>query len=177
MRDSPPVKPVSLPVTGNFVLSADAAGRKEELADYYRRLLAKAAPAAERSDSAAYGCLEVGVLLMLPEEPHVLVDVFGAAQRGADFLLGELADVAAPTGVAYDDLDQGWALRILVEPDSVVVLQWDWDRPVAGQTVLAVRLARQDVAQQAAEARVRLRRLHGFLKDSLGVDLWNLPGR
>jgi hypothetical protein len=106
-----------------------------------------------------------------------VIDMFGGAALAADEMLGWLADPACSEPVLYDNLDQGWALRVLLEPDDVVVLDWNWEMPLSEQTVRAIRLSRAEMARQAEAARGRLRALHAFLVAEIGLDLWNTPAR
>lgn len=176
LQDAPKFAPVSLPVTAGFVLTADATGREAELIEHYAHVLHAAAGAGWRGDTLRpHSCVEVNILLILPGEHCVVIDMFGAAQLGADAMLQQLADPATVPAVIYDNLDQGWALRVLIRPADVIVLEWDWEQPATAETVRALRLPRAEVARQAAAARQRLQALHSSLKIAVGMDLWNIP--
>ena len=162
--------------TLGYVLTADAMGHEAALVAYHRALLQAAVSTGwEYGALRPYYCLNVDLLVVVPDEWPVVIDMFGGAQLEANDTLALLADPAAPEDVAYDNLDQGWAVRVLVEPADIVVLDWNWEKPLAEQEPRAVRLARSDLAVQAAAARQRLDHLHTTLKAAIGLDLWNVP--
>ena len=90
-------------------------------------------------------------------------------------MLAVLANADGPADCLYDNLDQGWALRIVATQDAVFSLEWDWERPAGEDAPRALRFPRQGLALQAAAALERLHHLHGALVRELGMDLWNQP--
>ena len=177
--DGPGDAPVALPhlpqVLGH-VLTADAVGHEAELIRHFAGLPPLPEPA-RRRETAEFCSLGVNLLLCLPEDALVLIDMFAGSWKAAGALLDALADLRSPPGELYDNLDQGWALRILVERDAVLVLEWDWEAADPRQDARALRLPRRELAVQAAAARRRLDHLHGALAAALGRDLWFYPAR
>ena len=172
--DDPPIALPDLPRIAGHVLTADAVGHEAELVRHFAQLPPLPRPM-RRRETAAFCCLEVNLLLCLPGEHPVVVDTFGPSRAEADRLLAELADTGASPAVLYDNLDQGWALRVVVEPEAVFVLDWAWDAPDPRRGARSLRLPRTVLAGQAAAARGRLQHLHGLLLDALGRDLWARP--
>ena len=172
--DSPRIALPALPITAGYVMSADAAGHEDELVRYYRRL-PRPPPPATRRDVAPYCNFGVDLLLRLPGEPHLRVDMFGGGHVAARRLLGVLADTQAPASTAYDNLDQGWALLILVEADAVSMLDWEWESADPACPPRALRFARGELARHAEAALRRLEHLHARLVTALGADLWRAP--
>ncbi|MGI4808972.1 MAG: hypothetical protein ACRYF2_12805 [Janthinobacterium lividum] len=160
-----------LPQVLGHVLTADAMGHAAEL-------IARLPPLpdrARRRETAAFCSLGVNLLLRPPEQEPVLVEMFAGSWKAAGALLDALADVQTPAGKLYDNLDQGWALRILVEREAVLVLKWNWEAADPRQEARALRLPRRDLAVQAAAARRQLDHLHAALAAALGRDLWFYP--
>lgn len=169
--DDPPIALPDLPLTSGHVLTEDAVGHEPELVRHFAQLPPLPGPA-RRRETAKWCSLEVNLVLCVPGEHPIVADTFGPSRVEADHLLGALADADAPPSVAYDNLDQGWALRLVVEAEEVFVLDWDWDAPDPQRGANALRLPRGKLAGQAAAARARLRHLHGKLVAALGRDLW-----
>jgi hypothetical protein len=177
-QSGPSVAPPPVKLTLGYVLTADAVGHAAALIDYHTRLLQAAVSAGWQYGALRpHCCLNVDLVLVLPDEWPVVIDMFGGAQLEAADALAQLADPAALEEIAYDNLDQGWAVRVLVEPADIVVLYWNWEKPLPEQEPRALRLSRSDLALQAAAARQRLEHLHTTLKRAIGLDLWNLPPR
>jgi hypothetical protein len=102
--------------------------------------------------------------------------MFNASIRGTRELLGILASDDPGPAIIYDNLDQGWALRILLRHDAVYVLDWNPDADDGGiDEARALRLSRSAVAPQTAAALQRLDRLHPKLVAAVGIDLWAQP--
>ena len=171
-----PVALPDLPQVLGHVLTADAVGHEAELIRHFARL-PPLPDRAQRRETATFCSLGVNLLLCLSGEAPVLVDMFAGSWKAASALLDALADLQFPSGEFYDNLDQSWALRILVERDAVLVLEWDWEAADPRQEARALRLPRRDLAVQAAAARRRLDHLHGALAAALGCDLWFYPAR
>lgn len=165
-----------LPQVLGHVLTADADDHEAELIRHFARL-PPLPNRAWRRGTAEFCSLGVNLLVCLPGEEPVLVDMFAGSWKTARAMLDVLADLQHPAGVLYDNLDQGWALRILLEQDAVLVLEWDWEAADPRQDARVLRLPRRDLAVQAAAARQRLDHLHGALTAALGHDLWFYPAR
>jgi hypothetical protein len=174
--EPPRLPPIPIANHHGHVRSADAMGREAELVSHYRSLLLAAPGWQQRRDTRS-GCFDVGLLIKIPGEPDLCIDMFNGAAQATAELLAVMAGSDAPEGPVYDDLDQGWALRIVATPDAVFTLEWDWERPEGDDTPRALRFPRRQFALQAAAALQRLQRLHAVLVKELGHDLWNQPPR
>ncbi len=174
--DDPSIALPDLPRMCGHVLTADTIGREGELIRHFRQLPRLPEPATRR-ETAAFCSLNVNVFIGLPGQTPIVADMFAGSQKAARDLLGVLADTNGPDGVIYDNLDQGWALRILVEGDAVLVFDWDWEAADGWHNARALRLPRDAVAWQAVAARLRLDHLHTTLLAALGTDLWSYPAR
>ena len=170
-----PVTRSNLPVVHGGVLTADIVGREAELALYYARLPALP-PVEMQSETARWNCFDVGVLLQAGNEVHSYADAFGGGHLATEDLLDQLADLSSAPGVAYDDLDQGWALQIHVREHDVVVFDWNPDDGDPQGSAIILRLERAEVARQAAEARRRMAVLQPLLIEAVGRDLWIARG-
>ena len=173
---SPTIDPVRLPNRFGFVTTADAAGQAPLLATHYRHIL-QAAPrrAAWRQDIARFACFAVDLVIAMDGEHPLRIEMFGGAAMAATALLGRLADPAAPDGLLYDNLDQGWALRMTATATEVFTLEWNWERPADEDEPRALRFPRHVLASQARGAVQRLEPLHAALTLAIGSDLWNVP--
>lgn len=166
----------SLPQVGGHVLTAETVGREDELVSHFAQLPRLPDPA-RRRETAAFCSLDVNILISLPRETAIVADMFSGSQKSARALLDILADLNGPAEVVYDDLDQGWAVRIQVERNAVMVLEWNWEAADGLRRVRALRLPRDTIAAQALAARHRLDHLHACLLAALGTDLWDYPAR
>jgi hypothetical protein len=119
--------------------------------------------------------LGANVLLCPTGEWPIVVEMFGAGMPGTRKLLVDLANDYHEPAALYDDLDQGWALRILLGGNAVYVLDWDWESPSGLRNARSLRLCRATVATQARAALQRLDRVHPLLVAASGVDLWSQP--
>ena len=166
------VTPPALPVTRGRVFSADAFGREEALARFYGQFPKPPPPGLRREH--AWACCFAVDLVLTPEGGEAIdVDMFGAGILDADAVLGLLADLNGPPGVVYDNLDQGWAVRIMIEAEWVVWLEWDWEDEGPGRRAQALAMRRSTMAEQAAAARSRMDHVHRYLVGSFGLDLWH----
>lgn len=166
----------NLPQVLGHVLTADAIGHEAELIRHFARL-SPLPVRARRRETAEFCSLDVNLLLCPPGEAPVLVDMFAGSWKAAGALLDTLADLNSPAGELYDNLDQGWALRILLEREAVLVLEWDWEAADPQHEARALWLPRRKLAMQAETARRRLDHLHDVLAAALGRDLWFYPAR
>ncbi len=174
----PTIDPVPLPNHAGFVTTTDATGHEPTLAAHYRRILDVAPPRTEwRPDVARFSCFDVDLVIGIAEEHPLRIEMFGGATLAATELLGQLADPASPDGVLYDNLDQGWALRMYAIGSDVLTLEWDWERPLGDDEPRALCFPRGLVAVQARSTRQRLQHVHHALVQAIGTDLWNLPPR
>ena len=173
---SPTIDPVRLPNRFGFVTTADALRQVPLLAAHYRHIL-DAAPrqATRRRDVARFSCFNIDLVIAIEGEHPLRIEMFGGAAMAAAELLGRLADPAGPNGVLYDNLDQGWALRMTTTATDVFTLEWDWERPADEDEPRALRFARHLLASQARDALQRLEQLHAELVLTIGTDLWNVP--
>ncbi len=176
--NGPTIDPVPLPNHAGFVTTTDAIGHEQTLAAHYRRILAAAPPPARwRPDIARFCCFEVDLVIGIAEEHPLRIEMFRGATLAATELLGQLADPASPDGVLYDNLDQGWALRMNAVGSDVFTLEWNWERPLGEDEPRILRFPRPLLAVQARSALQRLHYVHHVLVQAIGIDLWNLPPR
>jgi hypothetical protein len=169
-----PVAPTPLANDVGYVLSEAAIGHEAALAEHYRRILV-AAPDWRRWRDAHRGCFEVDLVIRIEGEHDLQLEMFGGAALAAAELLILLADSDAPPDTLYDNLDQGWALRMVATPDAIFTREWDWERPAAEDKPRALSFPRRELAAQAANALEQLRQVHGALVRDIGTDLWNQP--
>ena len=174
--DYPPISLPGLPEVAGHVLTADTVGKEAELVRYFSQLPPLSSPPSRR-EIAEFSSLSVNLLLILPGEAPLVADMFAGSRQTAGSLLDDLSDAAGVIGTIYDNLDQGWALRILVEGDAVLVLDWNWEAADPRDGARALRLPRGIVAAQANAARHRLDHLHTTLLHAIERDLWSCPGQ
>ena len=103
----------------------------------------------------------------------VHVPMFNPAAAGLRALLAELADDAARDECVYDNLDQGWALRLDLRGAFLEVMEWDWEAPASAAPRMALRLPRDLVRTEAVRASVRFEQVHAALVAAAGEDLWS----
>jgi hypothetical protein len=173
-RTSQPVAPVQLASDFGQVRADAAIGQEAILAEHYRRILL-AAPSWRDCRAAHCGFFEVDLVIGIEGEHPLRLEMFHGAACGTGELLALLADADAPPDTLYDNLDQGWALRMVSTADAVFTLEWDWERPADEDSPRALRFPRRELAAQAVEALTRLRYVHEALVRNLGDDLWNQP--
>ena len=165
-------------LVNGFVLSSEAQGREDELSAYYRRLLERGSPFSSDVRVRQFQCLDVDLFVTFKDEHPLRIEQFGAAALGCKELLSQLANRQEPAGELYDNLDQGWALRILLSAEEVFSLEWDWEGPEDWKThARALRFDRRRLAEQAEAALSRLLVVHRRLVESMGEDYWNTPPR
>jgi hypothetical protein len=73
-------------------------------------------------------------------------------------------------GVVWDDVEQGWAIRVVSEGEWTFLIEWDWEHDDDPQDAIAMRTV--DLAAQAQAALDRLDALHRHLIDAFGRDYW-----
>ncbi len=167
-----------LPNHVGAVTTADALGHEDALAAHYRRILDVAPPRERwRRDRARFARFDVDLVIGIAGEHPLQIDMFGGTVLAATELLGQLADPAPPDDILYDNLDQGWALRMTAVAEEVFTLEWDWERPLDEDTPRALRFPRPLLAAQARDALRRLEHVHGALVRTVGTDLWMPPRR
>jgi hypothetical protein len=168
-----PILPPDLPQVAGHVLTIDAVGQEDKLIGHFLQLPQLPDPMSRR-ETAPFCSLEVNLLLCLPGEPSVLADMFAGSRQAASSLLNSLADTNRPDGIVYD---KGWALRIQVRHEAVLVLEWNWEAEDGQESARALCLPRSAVTAQAIAAQCRLDHLHAALVGALGRDLWAYPAR
>ncbi len=171
---APLVAPTPLADAFGNVLAKATMGQEALLAAHYRRILA-AAPDWRQWRNAHRGCFDVDLVINIEGEHLLRLEMFNGAAAAADELLTQLADAQAPPNILYDNLDQGWALRMESTPEAVLTLEWNWEIPAAADSPRALRFPRKALAAQAGEALLRLRHVRATLIQELGTDLWNQP--
>ncbi|WP_338664383.1 hypothetical protein VQH23_04285 [Pararoseomonas sp. SCSIO 73927] len=160
-----------------WVASADLAGREEALAAHAERLVRLA---------RAHGRLAalVGPFPYFAVRPKILdaggngggviaswpwSDGIPEAVAALDALA--CAAEASPGAVVLDDQEQGWALRMVAGPGTVLLVEWDAEGPPPAGSAWC--LDALTLAAQAAAARNRLRAVRARLVRLTGRDFWS----
>jgi hypothetical protein len=174
-RGTVSVEPTPLANEFGNALTENTIGHEAALAEHYRRILL-AAPLWHQWRAARRGCFDVDIVISIEGEHELRLEMFNGAAFDAGELLMRLADLDAPPGTLYDNLDQGWKLRMVSTPDAVFTLEeWNWECPAIEDRPRALRFPRSELAVQAVSALARLRHVHGALVRDIGVDIWNQP--
>ncbi|HEV2543199.1 MAG TPA: hypothetical protein VGU70_10635 [Methylobacterium sp.] len=161
--------PPDLPCrVANLAAAIDLPGREVALVAHYERLIAEA----RRHDKPAalahpFPYFSVTPLLMEADQPVVVFPwTDDVPQTSA--VLTALAG-AGPDGVVWDDIDQGWFMRIVARDGALFIAEGD---PDEGPDVV-LRVEAGAVVDQARAALARLRTLHTYLIWAFGRDLWS----
>jgi hypothetical protein len=173
-QQAPLVTPTPLANEFGDVLAETAISQESTLAEHYRRIL-MAAPSWRQWRVTHRGCFEVDVVICIEGEHELRLETFNGAAFGAYELLALLADADARPDTLYDNLDQGWALRMISTSDAVFTLEWNWQCSADEDRPRALCFPRRELADPARDALSRLKHLHRALVRDLGVDLWNQP--
>ena len=162
-----------LPLIGTSGVAAlDVIGREQGLVEHYRGVVAAFARhgrAAQLRRGAPYFWLRPAIIA----NDTVLTECsWYDSVPDAEALLRALAGgLGAPEGELWDDLDQGWQIRVVKGRDLVCVAEWDWEerrRPASGLAFDPVQLSRE-----ASAALGRLHAVHRVLVEALGHDWWS----
>jgi hypothetical protein len=168
---------VALPPTGlacripGQVATVDLVGREAELIAHYERVITIAeahgrmASLREPFPYFAVGPTIIGEDQALADfswsddvaETKAVLEALAGASRGGD-------------GILWDDIEQGWQLRMAVQGGSVFFVEWDAEGPPPADAAYTVDAA--IMARQATEALERLATMHGRLTAALGRDYW-----
>ena len=90
----------------------------------------------------------------------------------AEALLQALIDGANTLGgEVWDDLDQGWQIRVVKSGGTICIAEWDWESHETPPSGYAFDAA--DMAHHAGLALAYLRALHQRLVATLGRDWWS----
>ncbi|MGC1304657.1 MAG: hypothetical protein WA840_19985 [Caulobacteraceae bacterium] len=170
-----PLRAAGLPsVDDGYVATAALVGREQDLAGYYQRLIAVLTRRGRTEAltrpfphfrvqplilSAGTGLTEFSWVDSVPETASVL-EALAGAPAGAD------AD-----GLVWDDLDQGWAVRILARGETTYLVEWNWEDEADVPAGYGFRT--DALADQAAGALERLTAMHRHLVQALGRDYWS----
>lgn len=167
-----PLDPPDLPFrVPRLAAAIDLPGREAALIAYYERLVA----AARQHDKPAalaspFPYFSVTPLLMEADRPVVAFPWTDDVPQ-TTAILTALAGTGAD-GVIWDEIDQGWFIRILIRDGTLFIAEGD---PDEGPDVV-VRADAGAAAAQAAAALARLRALHAQLIRVIGRDLWSFAG-
>ena len=162
-----------LPLIGaNGVAASTLAGRERELVRYCRNVVAAFARhgrAAQLRPGSPYFWLRPAIIA----RGSILTDcLWYDTVPEAEALLRVLAGRPdAPDGELWDDLDQGWQIRIVKDGNLICVAEWDWEeqrQPADGLAFDAARLSRE-----ASAALESLHAVHHLLVEALGRDWWS----
>ncbi len=169
---SVPLPATGLPSVGRGEVAASAVlGREEGLVRHYRGVVA-AFEAYGRLAQLRRGSPYFWLRPAIVAGGAVLTECsWYDTVPEAEALLGCLAGAAAaPEGEMWDDLEQGWQMRVVRSGGLVCVAEWNWEErrwPVGGLAFDAARLS-----HEAGVALARLRVVHGRLVAALGPDWW-----
>ncbi len=170
------VAPLPMPafpfIGTNGVAASDLIGREQELIHHYRSVVAAFARhgrAAQLQPRSPYFWLKPAIIA----NGSVLTEcLWYDTVPEAEALLQVLVSAPeTPDGELWDDLDQGWQIRIVKSDDLVCIAEWNWveqRQPVSGQAFDPMQLSRE-----ASAALARLRVVHRVLVDALGRDWWS----
>ena len=172
---------VTLPVPGlplvepEYATALDLLDRRETLARHYRRVV-DAHAARGRLRQLAGGSPQFWLRPAIIARGTVVSSFlwYDTVPEAAALLQALVDAVGAADEEVWDDLDQGWRVRILRRGDLVHLAEWNWedaDEVPSGFAFDAAVLARE-----AGTALDRLRALHRFLVGELGRDYWSRGG-
>ena len=163
----------NLPLIGTHGITASALiGREQELANHYRRVVAAFAGhgrAAQLRRRSPYFWLKPAIIAkgsILTECPY-----YDTVPEAEALLQALVSGPDAPDGEVWDDLDQGWRLRIVKSNGLICIAEWDCEeqqQPACGQAFDPTQLS-----HEASAALARLRAVHRFLVEALGRDWWS----
>lgn len=172
-RLSEPLRELGVPsLVRTHLATRDLLNRETHLARYYEQLIAIAGARGSAQEMQSGGFPYFAV------KPTFV----SAGQDLTSFLwidwVAETAEVLTAladfTGTAprevWDDLDQGWAVRIVSRGPMTYVIEWDWEDDEDVLTGYA--FATDELARQAAAALERLSIIHRRLIELLGHDYW-----
>ena len=164
-----PLDPPDLPCrVANLAAVIDLPGREAALVAHYERLIAEA----RRHDKPAalahpFPYFSVTPLLMEADQPVVSFPwTDDVPQTSA--VLTALAGAGAD-GMVWEDIDQGWFMRIVARDGALFIAEGD---PDEGPDVV-LRVEAGAVVDQARAALARLRTLHAYLIRAFRRDLWS----
>ncbi len=114
-------------------------------------------------------------MIAIKNEHPLQIEMFSGSAVAAAKLLEWLANLASHAGILYDNLDQGWALRMTATATEVFTLEWNWEISADEDEPRALCFPRSVLAARAQDALQRLKQLHAALVRTIGTDLWNVP--
>ena len=160
-----------LPLIGTYGVTASAViGREQELVHHYRSVVAAFAShgrAAQLRRRSPYFWLRPAIIA----KGSVLTEClyYDTVPEAEALLQVLISGPDLPDGEMWDDLDQGWQIRIVKSNGLICVAEWEEQRqPACGQAFNPTRLSRE-----ATVALARLRDVHRFLVEALGRDWWS----
>lgn len=167
-----PLDPPDLPFrVPRLAAAIDLPGREGVLAAHYERLVVEAQRHGKRAAlSHPFPYFSVMPLLLEAGQPVVSFPWTDDVPQ-TQAVLSDLAGAGAD-GVVWDEIDQGWSMRIAVRDQTLFIAEGDPDE--GAEIVLSADAAA--VADQAATALARLEALHTHLVRTFGRDLWSYAG-
>jgi hypothetical protein len=165
----PPALPCRVP---GLVVTADLLGREDVLAAHYERLIAIAA-AHGRTDSLHKPFPYFAVRPRFIGEGCLLArfswtDDVAETKAVLEALAASKHD---SHGIIWDDVDQGWEIRIATAGPVTCFVEWDAEGLPPADAAYAVDAAM--LARQAADALDRMETIHAHLVSALGRDYWS----
>ncbi|PCE22741.1 hypothetical protein BWP39_23970 [Paraburkholderia acidicola] len=172
-RLSEPLRELGLPQLARTHLpTRDLLDRETHLARYYEQLIAIAGARGSTQEMQSGGFPYFAVKPAFVSAGQDLTNflwIDWVAETAE--VLKALADFdqGAPREV-WDDLDQGWAVRIVSRGPMTYVIEWNWEDDEA--VLAGYAFATDELARQAAAAHERLSIIHRRLIELLGHDYW-----
>ena len=166
-----PLPPVDLPRRfADRITTTELLGQEAPLIDYYRQVVSLAERHGKRSSLRPFPYFRTepaviadgAVLTELPWNDDVndtwgLLTAFVEAGTGPDRLI-------------HCDVGQGWEILVVTKAAATCWIEWDAEGPPPAEGGFAAD--REELAQLAQAALIRMRTLHARLIDALGHDYW-----
>lgn len=145
----------------------DLPGREPALVAHYERLIALARQHGKAA-ALAHPFPYFSVTPLLLEEGRAIVTFPWTDDVPQTVATLTALAGAGSDGVLWDDIDQGWFIRLVVRDGTLFIAEVDPDE--GADTLL--RADAKTIADQATAALARLRSLHAHLIRAVGRDLW-----
>lgn len=164
-----PLDPPDLPRRlHGYAVTLDLIGREAALVAFYERLIAAAEMHGKCAALAVpFPYFRITPTLLEAGEP-VLSFPWTDDVAQTRVVLSALAEAGAD-GVVWDDIDQGWFMRIVRRDGALFIVEGE---PDEDEPSVALRADASAVAAQAGAALRRLNAIHRHLTRACGQDFW-----
>jgi hypothetical protein len=149
------------------VCTAQVLGHEQALADYYKRLLERAARSNKRFDEIAYYFWLRLAVWNADEDVSIAFPWYDSLSQMGDFI--DWLDTAS-VHVPFHDTDQGWQLDARRGGTRIHLCESDPEGDTERVNVAAPQAA---LAQAAKQARARAAGIVATLTEALGTDVWS----